>query len=235
MKHPKQRGATGHMGAPLVKLSFNPQRCDESLEIGWIEAKPAEGTAQLEKMATSMNQSAVYWKGYTSTSRQPLLMEHLKAMKEMLDTVDFVSTQLRTWIGQYVQNIKTIVTVGTNDDVRDWFNEQKHVAVAIQGKQQIYRGETFYKSHIRLKETKSVGTNGGGTLYEERKRITHGWKLMGISLVFYFFTGLSHLGREPWVQVMVYRSSSDAYPGSNLRFNYTSYILVVWLSTVGIL
>ncbi|KAI8823944.1 hypothetical protein BJ741DRAFT_584202 [Chytriomyces cf. hyalinus JEL632] len=40
---------------------------------------------------------------------------------------------------------------------------------------------------------------------------------------------------EPWVQVTVYRSSSAAYPGSNLRFNYTSYVLEVWLSTVGIL
>ncbi|KAI8835580.1 hypothetical protein BJ741DRAFT_649502 [Chytriomyces cf. hyalinus JEL632] len=121
-----------------------------------------------------------------------------------------------------------------------------------------------------------VGTNGGGTQYEEHERITHRWKIVGISMVFYFFTveiiknrdgnppnvpkdcwaftnpksydlnkktiqptskGLSHLGREPWVQVTVYRSgsSSAACPGSNLRFNYTSYVLVVWLSTVGIL
>ncbi|KAI8832161.1 hypothetical protein BJ741DRAFT_651386 [Chytriomyces cf. hyalinus JEL632] len=101
----------------------------------------------------------------------------------------------------------------------------------------------------------------------ERERITHGWKLMGISLVFYFFTVEIIKNRdgnppnvpkdccdlnkklsnqrskdsptwvEPWVQVTVYRSgsSSAAYPGSNLRFNYTSYVLVVWLSTVGIL
>ncbi|KAJ3229591.1 hypothetical protein HDU81_005224 [Chytriomyces hyalinus] len=111
-------------------------------------------------MATTINQSAAYWKGYTSTSRQPLLMEYLEAMKESVGVVDFVSTQLRTWIGRYVQNVKTTwnrrVTVGTNEDVRDWFNEQKHVAVAIQAEQQIYHGETLYKSHIRLKETKRV-------------------------------------------------------------------------------
>ncbi|KAI8839638.1 hypothetical protein BJ741DRAFT_647318 [Chytriomyces cf. hyalinus JEL632] len=103
----------------------------------------------------------------------------------------------------------------------------------------------------------------------ERERITHGWKLMGISLVFYFFTveiiknrdgnppnipkdclaftnpksydlnkKLSNQRpKEPWVQVTVYRSgsSSDTYLGSNLHFNYTSYVLVVCLSTVGIL
>ncbi|KAI8827608.1 hypothetical protein BJ741DRAFT_654173 [Chytriomyces cf. hyalinus JEL632] len=49
-------------------------------------------------------------------------------------------------------------------------------------------------------------------------------------------TGLSHLGREPWVQVMVYRSrsSSAAYLGSNLRFNYTSYVLLCFCQMLGV-